>query len=174
MKICYGVEMKTPTKKSSGYTAQIIKKTAELAIVMDCDEQLVILASKEESENLAAFYEEKGLLENQFILFKLEQPETTDLFFDYGFFSNGNGAYLYEETSLPFTIKDGDSKQIEMALLQIEEHLIAKEQEAQTLYYIDRHQKELIEKYAKSYKITLSFPYNNENASRQTLGKQLK
>jgi hypothetical protein len=169
MKVCYGVEMKISKQKFPGYTAQIIKKTAELVNVIDRDNQLVIIESKKEAENLAAFYEEKELLENQLILFKLEQTETTDLFFDYGFFSTNNCTYLYEETSLPFTIKNGELKQIEMALLQIEEHLIAKEKEEHTLYYIDRHHKELIEKYASAYKITISFPYNHENASRQTL-----
>ncbi|RBW70570.1 hypothetical protein [Bacillus taeanensis] len=169
MKICYGVEMKALKEKLPGYTAQIIKKTAELANVIDRDDQLVIIESKTEAAQLAAFYQEKDILENQFTLFRLEQVEMTDLFFDYGFSSTSNHAYLYEETSLPFIIKNGDLKQIEMALLQIEEHLIAKETNDQIFYYINRHQKELIEKYAQAYNITISFPYDDENASRQTL-----
>jgi hypothetical protein len=44
-----------------------------------------------------------------------------------------------------------------MILYQIEEHLLAVEQTNPPLYFVGRHQKELIEGYAKAYEVDISF-----------------
>jgi hypothetical protein len=89
-------------------------------------------------------------------LLELEHPELTDLFSDYGFISEQGRTYLYQETVIAFSIVDGDAAEIDMALLQYEEYLIAKEHcNNETIYFMDKTYEDLIKKVAAAYDINI-------------------
>ena len=155
MNTVFGVEMKPPKNKRPGFTAQLVKKTAELANVMDRDKQLVIISNQAEAEALKEFYQSKGVFEEFFTLVHLSKStKQTGLFEDYGFVSQNQQFFLYKDMVSGFTIKQGEENEIKMALLQFKEHLIARDHE---LYYIDRMHIELIEGIARAYNLELTF-----------------
>lgn len=158
MFVRYGVEMKKPAKhKNPGYFARVVKKAAETATIIDRDKRLFIVESKQEADALADLYDSKDMFEEQYQLYYLEDAETTGIFPDYGFLSDGEGHYLYADNAIPFEITAGSTEQITMARFQVEEHLIAVENQDIPLYFVDRNQKQLIEKYAQAYEIEISF-----------------
>ncbi|MGA9290343.1 MAG: hypothetical protein WBV93_18585 [Anaerobacillus sp.] len=155
MNTVFGVEMKPPKNKEPGFTAQLVKKTAELANVMDRDKQLVIMSNQTEAEALKEFYQSKEVFEEFFTLVHLSKStKLTGIFDDYGFVSQNQQFFLYKNMVSGFTIKQGEENEIKMALLQFKEHLIARDHE---LYYIDRMQIELIEGIARAYNLELTF-----------------
>ncbi|TLS36335.1 hypothetical protein [Pseudalkalibacillus caeni] len=158
MKLRYGVEMKQPVDKLPGFIAQIIKATGELVNVTDRDGTLAIVQTSEEANKLALFYEKKGMLESTFSLFQLNPNSTLyGSFSDYGFISRSDVPYLFVETTIPFTITDGDETQIRMAKMQMEEDFLAIEPSVSNIYYVDHHKKELLEGYARAYGIKVTF-----------------
>jgi hypothetical protein len=157
LEIVYGVEMRSLTGHPSGFIYQIVENTADLANVIDRDRELVIVHSKLEAEQLAAFYELKEMLEETYTLYRLDAPSQTALFTDYGFTSSSEVSYLYVETTIPFRITNGEEEAIRMALYQIEEHLIAVDGAELPIYFVDRQQKELIDGFANAYKIKAEF-----------------
>ncbi|WP_226656952.1 hypothetical protein [Pseudalkalibacillus hwajinpoensis] len=154
MNIVFGVEMKPPVHKLPGFIAQLVKKTAEMAKVLDRDKQLVILSTREEANALQNYYQSKDVLEGFYPLIHLSQAsELRSSFTDYGFTSQNNEHYLYKEMISYFMINKGDNQQREMALLQMEEHLICKDE---NLFFIDRMHIELMEGIARAYNIELT------------------
>lgn len=155
LNIVFGVEMKPPVDKLPGFIAQLVKKTAELAKVLDRDKQLVILSTEEEANALQNYYQSKGVLEGFYPLVYLSQSsELKTSFTDYGFISQNNEPYLYKEMVASFMIQKGENQQREMALLQMEEHLICKDE---NLFFIDRMHIELMEGIARAYNVELTF-----------------
>ncbi len=151
----FGVEMKPPKNKLPGFTAQLVKKTAELVNVMDRDKQLVIISNKAEAEVLKEFYISKEVFEDFYSLVHLSNStKRSSLFEDFGFVSQNQQFFLYKNMVSAFTIKQGDEKEIKMALLQFEEHLIAQDHQ---LYYFDRMQIELMKGIARAYNLELTF-----------------
>ncbi|TKD70103.1 hypothetical protein [Pseudalkalibacillus hwajinpoensis] len=151
----YGVEMKPPKGKLPGFTAQLVKKTAELATVIDRDKQLVIISNKQEARALKDYYISKGVYEECYTLLPLSKVATpTAIFTDYGFISQNHDYYLYNNMVTSFSIKQGEEEEIKMAKLQFEEHLIAQDQ---NIFYIDQSYIELVEGIARAYGIQLKF-----------------
>ncbi|MBU8908990.1 hypothetical protein [Desertibacillus haloalkaliphilus] len=157
MKIRYGVEMKSPEGKSPGFISQMIRKTNEVAKIIDRDQQLAVVETYEEAKALAAFYDENDMLEEEFGVYYLEDPEVEESFSDYGFVSNSGQSYLYKETTIPFKITGGLHEQIDMSLLQMAEDLIAKDKQGDVIYFVDRQFEDLIIGYANAYEITVKF-----------------
>lgn len=158
MKHRFGVEMAESGNRLPGAVAQIVKQIAQEVNVIDRDDRLYILASSTDAEKLIDLFSENDMFEDYYELFELEEGSVTDDFPDYGFVSISGRYYLYEEITLPFRLeKTPDPKQQEMAIQQMNEHLIAKETTEETLYFTDRQHKELIERIAKAYGITVSF-----------------
>ena len=148
--------MKPPVNKLPGFIAQIVKKTAELANVMDRDKQLVIISDRTEAEALQSYYQSKNVLEDFHPLIHLSQTyEHKSSFTDYGFFSQNNELYLYKEMVAWFKIIKGENQQREMALLQMEEHLLCHDNQ---LFFVDRMHIELMQGIARAYNIELAFP----------------
>ncbi|WP_347549625.1 hypothetical protein ABFG93_19250 [Pseudalkalibacillus hwajinpoensis] len=155
METVYGVEMKPPIGKLPGFIAQIIKKTAELATVMDRDKRLVIISNKEEALTLQDYYLSKGVFEEFYSLLPLS-PNANPYasFYDYGFVSQNTNYFLYENLVSYFIISTGVEEQIEMAQLQMDEHVIAKDDD---VFYIDHMHTELMEGIARAYQLELTF-----------------
>lgn len=151
----YGVELNPPSGALPGLTAQLIKKTAELVEAIDRDGKLVIVAHKEEADTLVEYYSDKNAFGERYTLVQLSNStKASSSLTDYGFTSQTNNHYLYRNMVTGFSISKGDKEQIEMALLQIEEHLIATDG---NVFYVDIMQKELMEGIARAYEIELSF-----------------
>lgn len=155
MSIVYGVELIPPSGALPGLISQLVKKTGELVHAIDRDGKLVIVSHEEEASLLAEFYDSKHAFGETYTLIRLsESCRTTPQLPDYGFTSQNNRHYLYEDMVTAFSIERGDEEQIEMALLQIEEHLIASDN---NVFYVDVMQKELMEGIARAYQIELTF-----------------
>ncbi|WP_377888521.1 hypothetical protein [Alkalihalobacillus sp. R86527] len=155
MSIMYGVELDPPPGALPGLISQLVKKTSELVNAIDRDGKLVIVADKDEADSLVDYYTSKNAMGERYTLTLLsQQSKPTPFLTDYGFTSQNNRDYLYENMVTPFSISKGDDEQIEMALLQIEEHLIATDK---NIMFVDMMQKELMEGIARAYQIELSF-----------------
>ncbi len=155
MNTVYGVEMKPPIGKLPGFTAQLVRKTAELATVIDRDKQLVIISNKQEAMALKDYYISKDVYEEFYPLLVLSKLTVQKaIFTDYGFVSQNNDYYLYKNMVASFTINHGEDEEIKMALIQFEEHVIAQDQE---VLYIDQSYIELIEGIARAYGLQLTF-----------------
>ncbi|MBN8208260.1 hypothetical protein JI666_05825 [Bacillus sp. NTK071] len=155
MNTVYGVEMKPPKGKLPGFTAQLVKKTTELATVIDRDKQLAIISNKQEAHALKDYYISKDVYEDFFTLLQLSKvAKPTDIFTDYGFVSQNNHYYLYNHLISGFIIKHGEEEEIKMAKLQFEEHLIAQDH---GIFYIDQSYIELVEGIARAYGLELTF-----------------
>ncbi|WP_070120677.1 hypothetical protein [Bacillus marinisedimentorum] len=158
MLICYGVEMSDPGALHAGSISGIIKESAARARVFDRDDLLFIVESPEEAGQLEETWQSRNLYNETYTLILITDGAVTPLFFDYGFESQAGGRYVYAEMADGFQIKEGDSKQIQMALHQMQEHLIAKDTDGEhTVYLYDRQHKELMERFAKAYSITIKF-----------------
>ena len=155
MNTVYGVEMKPPIGKLPGFTAQLVRKTAELATVIDRDKQLVIISNKQEAQGLKDYYISKDVFEEFYTLLALSKSTVPKaIFSDYGFISQNNDYYFYKNMVTGFTITQGEDVEIKMAMVQFEEHVIAQDQE---VLYIDQSFTELIEGIARAYGLQLTF-----------------
>jgi hypothetical protein len=158
LEIVYGVEMDIDQERQPGFFAQLIKQIPNTATIIDRDEELFIVQSKEEALQLQQLFETNGIFEESYVLYKLNHPQRNKDWHDYGFQSaNEQVIYLYREITAPFTITNGSNEQIKMALLQIDEHLVMIDQNDDEIYFVDRQQKDLITGIAKAYDIEVSF-----------------
>jgi hypothetical protein len=120
--------------------------------IVDTDDDLFIFTDGK------VFEECKKNIEETFTLYLLEQPELKKTFSDYGFISEGEQCYLYENLVIPFTLEASTVINIEMALFQISEHLIATEKSNdRTIYYVDKKLRSLIDKYQNAYDVKIVF-----------------
>jgi hypothetical protein len=87
-------------------------------------------------------------------LYFLDHPSVWTIFDDYGFQTGLEHIYLIKSMVTSFTILDGLEVDKELALLQFDELLIARDD---TKYFVDLHHQELIENIAKAYNITVNF-----------------
>lgn len=153
MEILYGVEVCIDESKQS----RIIKEANETLHLFDTDEQLFIVKTVQEAKALEKIFTNIDGFVDTIQLILLESPVITRLFPDYGFQSKQDLVYLYADMTIPFKIVGGSETQIQMALYQIDEHLIAKELLDETIYFIDKNFISLINKYAIAYDIEVSF-----------------
>jgi hypothetical protein len=105
------------------------------------------------------FITNKGLADsNEIIELLLIKPYKTSLLFeDYGFFSESGKCYLYLDMICAYVVKEGEQQQIKMFLLQAEEELIAVEKESEFIYFVSKHNRQLILKWAASYQVHVEF-----------------
>ncbi|MDN4074739.1 hypothetical protein [Fictibacillus terranigra] len=157
MSLFYGIEMKPAEKKLPATSAQIVRKTAELAKVIDRCETIVIVKTMEEALALKEYYETQNLFEELHPLLSPAHFQPTGRFQDYGFQSVSQRHYLFEDTVLSFRVNRGTDQEISMFLFQLDEHLIGTDQEDDgSNYFVDREEKELIQKYASAYNVIIT------------------
>ncbi|WP_133299576.1 hypothetical protein [Bacillus sp. V59.32b] len=77
-----------------------------------------------------------------------------ELFEDYGFKTEAS-TYLFKQSLACFQFASGGKTEIEMALLEMDEILIARSDE--NVYFIDAFQKDLVLGIAKAYQVQPSF-----------------
>ncbi len=158
MLICYGVEMSDPGALQAGSISGIIKEAAAEVRVMDRDELLFIVERPEEAGRLEEILQSRGLYNETYTLILITDGAITPLFSDYGFESQAGGRYVYADMADGFYVTDGDSTQIKLALQQMQEHLIGKDTDGgRAVYLYDRQHKELMERFARAYRITIEF-----------------
>jgi hypothetical protein len=158
MLLRFGLEMSIIKDKLPGYTATLIKEIANMATIIDRDEELLIVATVQEANDLQDFLLSKNLFEDFFLLLELHNPEAKETFYDYGIHSLQGKDYLFLEMVAAFNIESGTKEQIEMALYQFEEHLLCIDTVQSTkFYYIDQNFIELIKGIAHAYDIEVSF-----------------
>ncbi|WP_096153418.1 MULTISPECIES: hypothetical protein [Bacillus] len=155
MKRMFGIEISC-SLESPAYFQNVIAPLKETASIYDVDEQLLILESAAEAKFIKKLLDDKCMLEETYILIRLDNPKIGSSFTDYGF-ETSNHHYLYEDMICMFKVVSGNKDDMEMALLQMNESIIGMEIVNSTTYIIDKHQKEFIEKVAKAYDIEVSF-----------------
>lgn len=106
------------------------------------------------AEEAAELLRDAELMEEIHPLIKIADGKPGEDFFDYGFFSEG-ASFLYIDQLLAFNINGTDNNQIEMALLQIHEHLTFKA--AGEIFFIAEHYKELIKGIVRAYDVKVEF-----------------
>lgn len=106
------------------------------------------------AEEAAGLLREAELLEETHFLIHADAGETIGDFGDYGFSVN-ESSYLYRDEVSAFSLSGGEPVQMEMALLQLEEHLIYITTNG--IYFTPRHYNELIQGIVKAYRVEVAF-----------------
>jgi len=161
--IKFGIMMSLPDGKLPGFYAQIVKGLAAKVTLFDRDKEMLIVDTELDRDavvELLIHY--KVEYETMELTLLPEAAQVTGIFEDYGFTSRAGNSYLYNRLTLLFTFDDRieGSGQTErhMAVLQLEEHVIAKfDVDGATLYAVDRQLDELIEGIAKAYRCNIRF-----------------
>ncbi|WHY70422.1 hypothetical protein [Fictibacillus enclensis] len=157
MTLCYGIEMKPDITKKPGALAQVVRKTASLVSVSDRDGEIAIVETKEEALRLKEYYESQGMFEDIHPLLRMETFQPTERFHDYGLLSAAHHYYLYGDLTFGFHLTNPQSGETDQFLFQLEEHLLGTETKKQKeIYYADRTERELIEKYASAYNVSIT------------------
>jgi hypothetical protein len=150
-----------PEGKLPGFYAQIVKGLAQRVSLFDRDKELLILNTKQDRDAVLELLEHYRIPSEEMQLLLL--PSDSDLypsFSDYGFTSRAERNYLYEHLVGTFRFSEVQTAQAhpENALLQMEEHLIARYLEDNTpIYAVDRQFKELMERIAHAYGCSVVF-----------------
>ncbi|MBD0379154.1 hypothetical protein [Paenibacillus sedimenti] len=150
-----GLLMDLPDDKVPGFYAQIVKALAGKVQLFDRDKEMLIVSDEDQRQaalEIMAHYK----IETEIMPLRLlpEEAELTDLFSDYGFISRADHPFFYEKLIRTFRIvKTSDQAEVEQALLQMEEHLLARYTEkGQNIFVVDRQLEELMHGIAKAYK----------------------
>lgn len=157
MELAFGIELSVEEGKKPGFYAQLIKEMAGKVNIQDRDGALYIVKTKEEAETLKSLYINKKAFEEEYELILLNAPELTDAWNDYGFASDTEKLYLYKDMIASYSFSGGLKENREMALLQMEEHLIGRETGESAIYFVDRSHIELIRGIARAYNVEVSF-----------------
>ena len=115
---------------------------------------LFIYSSGNLADEAAEMLHDAELLEEIHPLIKIAEGIPEADFFDYGFYADG-ASFIYIDQLSAFKISGSDNKQIEMALLQIDEHLTFKA--AGEIFFTAKHYKELIMGIVRAYKVKVEF-----------------
>ncbi|MDD9270007.1 hypothetical protein ACFPES_23400 [Paenibacillus sp. GCM10023248] len=155
-----GLLMDIPEGKLPGFYAQIVKALAGKVDLFDRDKEMLIVSSEEQHTALLDVMAKFNIPTDRMELVLLpENAELTDLFGDYGFTSRSEHHYLYDKIVASFRFTE-DSKQddVDMASLQMEEHLLAIYKDGgQDIYVVDRQLEELMQGIAKAYRVRIEF-----------------
>lgn len=153
-----GLLMDLPEGKLPGFYAQIVKALAGKVELFDRDKEMLIVSSEEQKAALLEVMAQFKIPTDQMELRLLpDDAELTDLFSDYGFTSRAEHNYLYDKLVISFRFA-ADSKEddVDLASLQIEEHLLALyKDENCDIYVVDRQLEELMQGIAKAYKVQI-------------------
>ena len=157
MKLCYGIEMKSVEHLHTNELEPLFQAIYEKVIIVDDDDELFIVQTENEAIKLMDLLKERMLFETLHTLYLVEIPKIESSFMDYGFKTESDNYYLYEDLIISFVINKGEDEQIKMALYQIEEDLIAADFLGDEIYFVDKERKQLIEGYAQAYQIGIQF-----------------
>jgi hypothetical protein len=116
-------------------------------------ENYYVYIEQKDADEAIGLLREADLLESTHLLVKTEGCAGED-FFDYGFQVDGE-TYLFADELSAFRILDGTGIQMEMALIQLEEHLVFKA--ANGIYFAANHYTELIMGIVKAYGVKVEF-----------------
>ncbi|WP_210365924.1 hypothetical protein [Bacillus sp. REN3] len=121
-------------------------------------ENLFIFPAGTEADNASYFLEEAGMLAGIHTLVKVSQGQEGADFYDTGFIV-GSAIYLFKDLLTAFKFKNGNKMQIEMSLLQMEEHLsfTAFGNNGQSIHFAHAHYEKLITGIAKAYEVGVEF-----------------
>lgn len=97
---------------------------------------------------------EAELLEEIHTLLKIDSGKAGEDFFDYGFFSE-DAVFLFADQLSAFELFGADKKQMEMALIQIEEHLTF--QASGDIFFIAEHYIDLMKGIVRAYNLEVMF-----------------
>ncbi|MBY6035510.1 hypothetical protein KUV80_02550 [Fictibacillus nanhaiensis] len=101
----------------------------------------------------------KDMLQEVIPLLQISPLRTTQIFDDYGFFSENRKCYLYLDMIIAFSIKNGLDQQEKMFHFQVEEELLAvsEDENKNLIFFLSEHNKPLLIKWAASYEIDIEF-----------------
>ncbi len=116
-------------------------------------ENIYIYEEQEIASEAAGLLAEAELLEDTHQLIKTLGIAGED-FYDYGFHAGG-GAFLFANDLSAFRIAGGNDIQIEMSLIQLEEHLVFKS--AEETYFTVNHYTDLVMGIVKAYDVKVEF-----------------
>ncbi|MCF6137893.1 hypothetical protein [Pseudalkalibacillus berkeleyi] len=156
MQIVFGVEHCELRDQGSNYLNEFLQKITSTANVVDRDDRLCIVQTESDFQALKELFQSEKRLEETYELYPLQSP-STKFNTDYGFVSSSKHAYLFKEMTIPFRLNE-ENERAKMAMLQMEEHLVATDDSTSPLlYFADRQQRELIEQIASAYQVTVTF-----------------
>lgn len=158
MEFKIGLMMDLPDGKIPGFYAQIVKALAGKVELFDRDKEMLIVSNEEQQraalEVMTHFNIETTIMD---LYLLSEEAELTDLFSDYGFTSRAERNYLYHKIVIPFRFTvNSPAVEVDQAVLQVEEHLIAQYQDGDhDVYVVDRQLEELMHGIAKAYRCSI-------------------
>lgn len=156
MKSMYGLEIQCTDDKPQ-YFQNLLLQMKQIASIFDVDDNLLIANTAMEAKVVKNMLADRCILEETYVLSLLENPIASSLFTDYGFITKKNNHFLYQDMVSIFRIESGKQEDINMFLIQLEESIIAMEEQYKKSYIIDKEHKEYIIKVAKAYDIEVSF-----------------
>ncbi len=156
MKSMFGLEIQCAYDKPQ-YFQNLLLQIKQITSIFDVDDNLLIANTALEAKVLKNMLADRCILEETYALSLLENPVASSLFSDYGFVTEKNNHFLYQDMVSIFLIESGKQEDIHMFLIQLEESIIATEEQYKKSYIIDKEYKEYIIKVAKAYDIEVSF-----------------
>jgi len=155
MKSMFGLEIQCADDKPQ-YFQNLLLQLKQIASIFDSDDSTLITDSAMEAKVIKNMLMDRSILEETYSLSLIENPVASSLFTDYGFVSEKNNHYLYQDMISIFRIESGKQADIEMFLIQMEESIIAIEEQYKKAYIIDKENKEFMVKVARAYDIEVS------------------
>ena len=155
MKSMFGLEIQCADDKPQ-YFQNLLLQLKQIASIFDSDDSMLITDSAMEAKVVKNMLMDRSILEETYSLSLIENPVASSLFTDYGFVSEKNNHYLYQDMISIFRIESGKQADIEMFLIQMEESIIAIEEQYKKAYIIDKENKEFMVKVARAYDIEVS------------------
>ena len=153
MKIFYAVEANTIIEEVPEFK-ELLRLDTELVDYIDSSFVYESAHAADEAEQLLR---EADLYENRFKLVHIEQCTKGETFEDFAIVTSTN-SYLIMECICAFTIIGGTKEAVQMAILQLEEHLICVSfHNSSAIYVVEHHLKDLVKGIAKAYDIEVSF-----------------
>lgn len=158
----YAVMMNMPEGKLPGFYAQIVKALANKVALFDRDKEILIVNTEAECELVIEVMDKYHIEYEPLVLLLLPDHALAAALQadDYGFTSRSEHTFLYEHLIGIFRFQDNQSPASEksQALLQMEEHLIARyTEEGVDLYAVEKQLEPLIHGIAKAYKCEVEF-----------------
>jgi hypothetical protein len=151
----FGLEIQCAEDKPQ-YFQNLLLQLKEIASIFDSDDSMLITDSAMEAKVVKNMLMDRSILEETYSLSLIENPIATSLFTDYGFVSEKNNHYLYQDMISIFGIESGKQVNIDMFLIQLEESIIAIEEQYKKSYIIDKENQEFMLKVARAYDIEVS------------------
>lgn len=132
----------------------LIEVLVTVAPPIHIQDHLFVYFPGSQADEAVKLLREAELLEEIHSLLKIDAGKAGEDFFDNGFFSE-NAAFLFADQLSAFKIYGADKKQIEMALLQIDEHLTF--HAAGDIFFTAGHYNDLIKGIVRAYNIEVMF-----------------